>query len=121
MPKPPAILFVEDDDAFRYAACHYLQAKGYSVVDVPGSLDALRAVEQSNFDIVIADIALNPREPHGVAMARMIRSKHPGTRFLFVTGVTDIEELEAAIPGQILYKPVELSELSHKVVALLAA
>jgi two-component system cell cycle sensor histidine kinase/response regulator CckA len=112
-------LFVEDDEAFRYAACRHLQADGYSIVDVPSSIDALRVVEQSAVDIVIADVALYPNEPHGVALARVIRRKNPDIRILFVTGIKDIEELEAGIPGEVLYKPVELADLSRKVRELL--
>ena len=121
MSKSPTILFVEDDEIFRYAACHYLQAKGYSVVDVPSSLNALRVIDKGGIDVLIADVALYPKEPHGVALARMIRSKHPNIRILFVTGVKDIEQLESAIPGEVLYKPVDLADLSRKVQQLLGA
>lgn len=120
MSKTPTILFVEDDEAFRYAACHHLQAEGYSVVDVPNSMQALRAIDEGNFGVVIADVALYPNEPHGVALARMIRNKHPDIRILFVTGVLDIEQKESGIPGEILYKPVDLAVLSRKVQELLA-
>lgn len=120
MAKNPTILFVEDDEAFRYAACHHLQAKGYTVVDVPSSMDALRTIDGGEVDLVIADIALYPKEPHGIVLARMIRSKHAKMRFLFVTGIKDIEQLEPGIPGEVLYKPFELADLSRKVRELLA-
>jgi two-component system, cell cycle sensor histidine kinase and response regulator CckA len=118
--KKPTILFVEDDETFRYAACRHLEANGYSVVDVPSSMDALRVIDEGDIDVVIADIALYPKEPHGVALARMIRRKQPNIRILFVTGIKDIEQLEAEIPGEVLYKPVELATLSRKVQELLA-
>lgn len=119
MRENPTILVVEDDEAFRYAACHHLQAEGYSVVDVPSSMAALQVIEQGGIDVVVLDIALYPNEPHGVALARMIQRKHPSIRILFVTAVKNIEQLEPAIPGEILYKPVELSALSRKVQELL--
>jgi CheY-like chemotaxis protein len=119
MPKRPTILIVEDDEAFRYAACRHLQAKGYTVVDVASSLDALRTVDGGGIDVVITDVALYPKEPHGVALARMIRRKHPSIRILLVTGIQDIEQLESEIPGEVLYKPVELADLSCKVQELL--
>jgi CheY-like chemotaxis protein len=115
------MLFVEDDEAFRYAACHHLRASGCSVVEVSSSLEALRVVEKGGIDVVIADVALYPKEPHGVAMARMIHNKYPSIRILFVTGIKDIEELESGIPGDVLYKPVELADLSRKVQELLAS
>jgi CheY-like chemotaxis protein len=120
MSKKPTVLFVEDDEAFRYAACRHLQAAGYSVVDVPSSIDALRVIEKGGVDLVIADIALHAEEPHGIALARMIRRKHPGIGILFVTGVENVEQLEPDIPGEILHKPIELAVLSQKVREMLA-
>ncbi len=120
MSKAPTILIVEDDEAFRYAASRHLKAKGYSVIDVPSSMDALRVIDQGGIDVVIADIALGPEEPHGVALARMIRRKHPAIGMLFVTGIRNVEQLEPEIPGEVLIKPFELAELSRKVQELLA-
>ncbi len=120
MSKKPTVLFVEDDEAFRYAASRHLQAKGYSVVDVPSSMEALRKIDGGNIDIVVSDIGLYSNEPHGVALARMIRNKHPSVPILFITGITDIDRLESAIPGEVLHKPIELADLSRKVGELLA-
>jgi two-component system, cell cycle sensor histidine kinase and response regulator CckA len=118
--KKHTILFVEDDEAFRYAACRHLQAKGYSVIGVPSSIDALRAIEEHGVDLVITDVTLNPNEPHGVALALLLRSKHPGVQILFVTGMMDLEQRDPELAGQVLYKPVELADLSRKVGELLA-
>jgi CheY-like chemotaxis protein len=38
----PTILLVEDDEAFRYAASRHLRNDGYTVIDVAGSMDALK-------------------------------------------------------------------------------
>lgn len=119
MSAKPTILFVEDDETFRYAACHHLKTEGYSVIDVPSSMGALQLIDGGGIDILIADIALYPKEPHGIALARMVRNKHPHIGILFVTGVENIERLDPAIPGEVLYKPVELADLSRKVEALL--
>src|ERR1700753_4250754 len=120
MSKTPTILFVEDDEVFRYAACRQLQTDGYAVIEVPSSMDALRAIEKGAIDVAVIDIALYPKEPHGIALARMIRNNQPGVGILFVTGVEDVEKLDPGIPGEILYKPVELAVLSQKVHDLLA-
>jgi DNA-binding response OmpR family regulator len=115
----PKILFVEDDDAFRYAASRHLRAQGYTVADVPSSMEALRVFDET-IDIAVIDIALHPNEPPGFALARMIRYKNPEARILFVTGVVDIEKIEPGIEGEIiLYKPIEFAELSRKIGELL--
>jgi two-component system, cell cycle sensor histidine kinase and response regulator CckA len=121
VPKRPTILFVEDDEAFRYAVSRHLQTDGYSVIDVASSMEALRVIDKGDVDVVIADILLYPKEPHGVALARMIHAKHPELPILFVTGVKDIEQHEVGMPGEVLYKPIELADLSRKVQELLAS
>jgi CheY-like chemotaxis protein len=117
----PTILLIEDDEIFRYAACRYLRAKGYTVVEVSSSMDALKILDKGGgIDIVVADIALQPNEPHGFALARMIRHKHPDIRIMFVTGHLDILKIEPALEGEVIvYKPVELTELSSKIGELL--
>ena len=115
------VLLVEDDEAFRYAVSRYLRAKGYTVIDVAGSMAALNAIDKGGIDLVVADIGLSSKEPHGVALGRMIHNGHPTMRILFVTGMMDIEKLESSLPGEILFKPVELAVLSAKVDELLAA
>jgi CheY-like chemotaxis protein len=118
----PTILFVEDDDAFRYAACRHLRNEGYTVIDVPSSMEAFRVIDQGgDIDLVVADIALYPKEPQGVSLARVIRNKQPEMPILFVTGVLNIESLEQYdLPGEVLYKPVELDVLSRKITDLLS-
>jgi DNA-binding LytR/AlgR family response regulator len=80
-------------------------------------MDALKILDKGRgFDIVVADIALQPTEPHGFALARMIRFKNPEVRVMFVTGNLEILKVEPGLEGElILYKPVELSELSEKI------
>jgi CheY-like chemotaxis protein len=114
------ILLVEDDEAFRYAASRHLQSNGYAVIGVPSSIEALRAIDGGGIDVVVADVALYPKEPHGIALGRMIRNKHPKMPILFVTAVMDIEQLESGIPGEIFYKPIELADLARKLGELLA-
>jgi CheY-like chemotaxis protein len=114
------ILLVEDDEAFRYAATRHLHRNGYAVIGVPSSVEALRAIDGGDIDVVVADVALYPREPHGIALARMILTKYPKMPILFVTAVMDIEQIESGIPGEILYKPVELADLARKLGELLA-
>jgi DNA-binding response OmpR family regulator len=117
----PTILLVEDDDAFRYAASRHLRSEGYTVIDVAGSMDALKVLDGGGIDMMVVDIALPVKEPPGFALARMVRYKHPEMPVLFVTGVLDIEKIEPGIEGDmILYKPIEMSELSRKISELLA-
>lgn len=114
------VLIVEDDEAFSYAAASHLTSKGYKVIEASGSMAAMRELEKTRIDIVVIDILLQPNEPHGLSLGRMILNKTPGMAILLVTGRRDIAEIEGYIPAEVLYKPVELDELASKIDDLLA-
>jgi CheY-like chemotaxis protein len=113
------ILIVEDDDAFGYAVAHYLEWKGYKVIVASGSLAALRELENKAIDVVVADVALQPNEPHGLALGRMIVTQTQAMPVLFVTGRPDLIELDGHPPGDVLYKPINFDELEHKIDGLM--
>lgn len=83
-------------------------------------MDALRAIDNGYFDLLITDVRLGSREPHGVALARMAHHKYPSLKILFLTGTMNIEQDEPNLPGVTLYKPVDLSILSKKVQDMLS-
>jgi DNA-binding response OmpR family regulator len=112
--RPRTILIVDDDDAFSYAISRHLESNGYNVVVASGSMAALRKLDIGVFDLVVIDVALQPEEPHGVSLALMIGRNHPGTSVLFVTGRRDLIEIVGSLPGDVLYKPIELDELTLK-------
>lgn len=113
------ILIVEDDEAFSYSVTQYLISKGFNVIEASGSMAAMRELDNGAVDAVVIDILLQPNEPHGLSLGRMILNKRPGMPVLFVTGRRDIAEIEY-IPAEILYKPIELDELASKIGDLLA-
>jgi DNA-binding response OmpR family regulator len=114
------VLIVEDDDAFGYAVSRYLKSKGYKVILAPGSLAALRELDNENIDVVVVDVALRPNEPHGLSLGRMIVTQKPRVPVLFVTGRADLIELDGHPPGDVLYKPIDFGELAHKIGGLIA-
>jgi DNA-binding NtrC family response regulator len=114
-----SVLIVEDDEAFRYAVARHLTSKGYRVAEASGSMEAMVELDRGGIDVVVIDVMLQPNEPHGLALGRMILNKNPGMTIIVVTGRRDIAELETYIPGEVLYKPVELEELSDKIRELL--
>src|SRR5262249_55768656 len=50
------VLLVEDDKAFSYAAARYLNTKGFTVIEAPGSMAALRELDTEGIDVVVADL-----------------------------------------------------------------
>jgi CheY-like chemotaxis protein len=109
------LLIVDDDETFAYAASRYLEKLGYSTVVASGSMDAFRKLEEMKVDLLIADVCLNDREPHGASLGRMLRNRNPDFPVLLVTAFPDLVEPEKPLPGPVFVKPVELSELAKAV------
>jgi len=80
-------------------------------------MDSLRELDKGAVGVVVIDVILKPKEPHGISLGLMIKSKHPATSVLFVTARNDLTKDQ--FPGEVLYKPVQLDELTRKVGALL--
>jgi ActR/RegA family two-component response regulator len=118
-PSRPTILIVEYDEAFAYAASRYLESRGYRSVVASGSLAAFRELDKQSVDVVVADVLLGKNEPHGVSLGRMIRNRDQNMPVLIVTGFPEILEKAAPLPGPVMIKPVELSQLAAAIEASL--
>lgn len=110
------ILLVEDDEGLSYAISRHLRSEGYKVVAASGSMAALRELD-SGIDVAVAviDVALQSGEPHGIALARMIALNNPAVAVLIITGRKDLIEIAGSIPGEVLYKPIDMNELAQKI------
>ena len=107
------ILLVDDDEAFRYATKAHLTLTGLDVVARAGSMAALEALDgERRFDLLVADIRMPPGEPHGLALARMARTRHPELPVVFVTAYSDLNPEDVAETGPLLRKPFELDTLA---------
>jgi CheY-like chemotaxis protein len=115
------ILIVENDDAFRYSAAHFLEQAGFNVVAVADTMAGLAAFDGGDkIDLVVLDIHMPTGKPHGPSFARMAKLRHATLPILFITGypsLVDIEEL----PGKVLVKPIDFAALVDEIRAGLAA
>lgn len=113
--RPRTVLLVEDDSVLRYPAARHLRTNGFNVNEASGSMAALRELDRQDVDVVVADLVLQPNEPHGLALGRMIGHRRPGTPVLLITGHRDLIEQAGSVPCDVLYKPVEMDELARKI------
>src|SRR5690606_34713622 len=77
---------VDDDVNVRELLEQILDSEGHQVTTAANGNEALRILEQRDFDLVITDIKMP--ETDGVAFYELIRHKHPElrSRVVFVTG-----------------------------------
>jgi two-component system, OmpR family, KDP operon response regulator KdpE len=112
LPKPLRVLIVDDEVAFRNAVHTSLAASGFTVEDAGTGGDAVSAVLERPFDLVLLDI--NMPGMSGVEACQQIRALAPRMGIIMVT-VRDTEEdkVEALEAGADDYvtKPFRLREL----------
>ena len=78
------ILLVEDDNIIRYTFTGFLEDKGHFVVAVEDGRYALEALkEESNFDLILAEIEL-PRMP-GHVLLRQVGENYPHIKQMLLT------------------------------------
>jgi DNA-binding response OmpR family regulator len=117
-----SVLWVEDDDAYRFALGRHLTAAGYEVIDAPDYRKALEVLDSDrSIGLLLADIRLPKDTPHGFSIARMARVKRPKLPILFVTGY-DVPSDETGVPGaKILSKNLSMDVLLLEVQTALDA
>jgi two-component system, cell cycle response regulator CpdR len=114
--ETPQILIVEDDEAMREFLCQAISRSGYYVEAVQDGTEALRRVEESQFDLLLTDIRMPGLD--GLELARLARRRYPGLCVLLVTayvqdalGATDL----GGAGFDVLSKPFNLTELIDRV------
>lgn len=83
------ILLVEDEEALRMLARRVLVLYGYTVLEAPNGARALDLARQheGKIDLVVSDLVMPQMNGHELYL--QIRSIHPESRFLFISGYSD--------------------------------
>jgi len=117
------VLVVEDEAALANAVTDALRDAGYRVEHAPDGEQALAAIGEQKFDVVICDLKM-PRLD-GKAFYRALAAATPdlARRVIFVTGDvagTDAEQFLEESGGRWLAKPFRLADLLRTVREVLA-
>jgi PAS domain S-box-containing protein len=116
---PLDILLVEDNPVNQKVAAHLLARLGYNVDAVGNGLEAVKAVEQREYDLVFMDVQMP--EMDGFAATREIRQRFDAARQPRIVALTanaiqgDRERCIDAGMDDYVAKPVKLDEL-HAVI-----
>jgi two-component system, OmpR family, KDP operon response regulator KdpE len=120
LPQPFSILVVDDEPALRKTIRASLAASGFTVEEAGTGGEAVGAVQQRPFDLVLLDV--NMPGMSGVEACRQIRALAPRTGIIMVT-VRDAEDdkvqaLEAGADDYVT-KPFRFRELIARLGAVL--
>ena len=106
------VLLVEDDPVLREALVDTLMLGGYDCVAVSGGAEALRALQEQGFGLVLSDVNMPGMDGH--ALLAEIRARHPQVPVLLMTAFGSVSRaVEAMRQGAVDYllKPFEPRQL----------
>jgi len=105
------VLLVEDNPDVANASTGLLEELGYAVRWASDVDSALGEIAANGVDLVLSDIVM-PGKMDGLALARILKQKHPGLPILLATGYSEAAR-NAAAEFPILRKPYQIHELNE--------
>ncbi len=116
------ILLAEDDDAMRRFLKSALEKAGHSVTDYGQGDEALQALEQTMYDLLLTDIVMPVMD--GIELARRAAEIDSELKIMFITGFAAVAlnpDNNAPKDAKVLSKPFHLRELVQEVERMVAA
>jgi len=86
--KPARILVVDDEAHVRSMIAATLERQGYDVLLASGGREALDALENESFELILTDIVM--QEGNGLTLLERIHVKSPNLPVIMVTAIHDI-------------------------------
>jgi CheY-like chemotaxis protein len=109
------ILLVEDEAISRYGFAQVLRTNGHEMKEAADGEEALKLLEQYDFDLVITDLAM-PKVT-GFGLVAQMRVKWPDIPILILTAYLSPDSSRALLRENVefLPKPVDHNELIARV------
>jgi len=115
------VLVVEDDPDQTILLKDYLEGYFYRVTAVSNGVDALKAILERDFDVILCDMVM-PRMPGDRFYYAVQRVKpHLCDRFVFITAHREnprIQEFLSRVSHMVLMKPFHLDDLLEMILLL---
>ncbi len=86
-PIPAIILLVDDNRDGLIARRSVLEELGYTVVPAGSGGDALKRIEEHNFDLIITDYKMSPMD--GLELIARLRERNFGNPIILLSGFSD--------------------------------
>lgn len=121
MTHPISLLMVDDEAQFRETTSRILKKKGYETTMAASGEEAVAAVRDSPFDVVILDIKMTGMD--GLEALAEIKQIRPETRVIMLTGHGTIQSARDSLKmgaDDYLNKPCDISLLSQKINVLIS-
>ena len=118
----PRILLAEDDDSLRAFLSRALQRAGYEVTACADGDEALKVLDDHQWDLLLTDIVMPGVD--GIEVARQAAARQQGLPIMFITGFAAVALAagdRAPAGAKVLSKPIHLREIVAEVERMVAA
>ena len=108
------ILIVDDDEVVRLSHLRSLTGAHYNVEAAWNGTEALRAMGQQPFDVILLDLRMPGMD--GMSVLRAIKERWPESEVVIITGFASLETVKEAVQlgaCDYLSKPVGPDEVIH--------
>jgi len=108
------ILIVDDDEVVRLSYLRALAGARYSVEAARDGTEALRAMEEQPFEVVLLDLRMPGTD--GMSVLKAIKERWPESQVVIITGYPSLGTVKDAIQigaCDYLSKPVGPDEIIH--------
>jgi CheY-like chemotaxis protein len=117
-----SIFLVEDDEAVARLVRHRLEAAGHSVREFAHAGAALDEIDAgATADLYLLDVTMPAGELHGLALARMIKTRFSDAHIIFLTGNPDLVPESDRTLGLVVAKPIDFAKLLSEIERLMAS
>jgi signal transduction histidine kinase len=111
-----SILIVDDDANMRESINDNLEVEGYEVAQAGSGAEALAAVQQRFFDVILMDYNLG--DATGIDVIKRIRTVNTESQILMLTAHANLDTAVKAIQESVtdfMAKPVDFDRLKHSI------
>lgn len=121
LPKKKNVLVVDDEKLVSMDLKKIITSEGHDVITTQSGIDASRAIEDSNIDLVFLDLMLP--DISGVEVLKEIKKVKSNLPVVIITGYPDSEVMNRALelgPISVLKKPFSREQIRDLLKILLA-
>jgi DNA-binding NtrC family response regulator len=112
MAEKSRVLVVDDEEALRYLLSTELAAEGYEVETAGDGDEAIEAIKQKDYDVVLLDIKM-PRVD-GFEVLKFIKQNKPEIKVIMLTAYADVKNAIEALKlgaSDFVSKPYDLEDI----------
>ena len=108
------ILVIDDEESIRFSFHRFLAAEGHTVITAKSYHEALARMDETEFDLILADIILG--DGWGIDILQEVMQRNLKTRVIIITAYPTTETLNASLRMQAidyLIKPLRQEGLLY--------